>query len=245
DNAKNILMDEMRKRSIVTRYIITSNKKPTTQKVRIIAHSQQLIRVDYEKREEDKKTQNTILTIIKKEIGGVDAVIVSDYSKGILNKEVIKEAIKLANTNNKIIVIDPKQKDCEPYKNATLITPNNKEAALMINQEPKNDDASINKIGKELMEKTKSNILITRGEKGMSLFEKNGKITHIPTKAKEVYDVTGAGDTVVAAAALALTSGATMKEAAEIANHAAGITVGKVGTTTVSVEELKKDLTST
>src|SRR3989338_782662 len=143
---------------------------------------------------------------------------------------------------NKIIVVDPKPKHKDFYKNATLITPNHKEANEMANIAEEAEDADIEMTGKKLLEEMNSTILITRGGKGMSLFEKDGKITNIPTFAKEVYDIVGAGDTSVATVALALASGANFEEAAIIANHAAGITVGKVGTSTVSIEELKESV---
>jgi len=140
---------------------------------------------------------------------------------------------------NKIIVVDPKTKYAIHYKGVTLVTPNNYEAGVMANIEIKNKEDLV-KAGKKLLESLQSNILITRGEKGMSLFEKDGNITEIETKAKEVYDVTGAGDTVVAVATIAMASGASVKDAALLANYAAGIVVGKLGTATVSISELKK-----
>lgn len=167
----------------------------------------------------------------------MDAIIISDYSKGIVTKDLFDDIMKIA--GNKIIVVDPKTKYSVYYKGVTLVAPNNHEASMMANMEIKTEEDLIN-AGKKMIKAIDSNILITRGEKGMSLFEKNGNITHIPTKAKEVYDVTGAGDTVVAVVTMALASKAGMKEAALLANYAAGIVVGKLGTATVTVSELKK-----
>ena len=151
--------------------------------------------------------------------------------------------IELCNKKNKIVVVDPKPKHMKFYKNVTLITPNHSEAHQMTGYaEEEYLDENIEKMGDKLMKDLNSNILITKGEKGMSLFEKDGKTTNIPTFAKEVYDIVGAGDTSVATLALALSSGATFEEAAIIANHAAGITVGKIGTSTVSVDELEKSI---
>ena len=170
-------------------------------------------------------------------------VIVSDYAKGTITKNLMEKLIKLCMEKKKIVVVDPKPNHKEFYKYATLISPNHKEAHKMTGfADDEDSKGDVEKMGKFLLEDLKSNVLITRGEKGMSLFEKNGKITHIPTFAKEVFDIVGAGDTSVATLTLALAADASFEEAAIIANHAAGITVGKVGTSTVSIEELKMSI---
>ena len=190
--------------------------------------------MDYEKRDYlNKEIENKILDFIKNKIQDIDAIIISDYAKGVITKDLMEKIKEIA--NNKIIIVDPKPKHVNFYKDVSLVSPNIKEAKEMANKE------GIEEIGKELITKLNTPILITRGEKGMSLIEKT-ETTNIPTKAKEVYDVSGAGDTVVATLALALASNATLKQAATLANHAAGITVGKVGTSTVSIEEIKKSL---
>jgi len=235
DNSANILIEELKKRNINTNGIFIDEEKPTTQKVRILGQKQQLLRIDYERRGYlEKKLEVKIIDFIKKKINETDALVISDYAKGVITENLMKEIKSIA--NNKVIIVDPKPKHINFYKHVSLITPNTKEAREMTNKE------CIEDIGKELLTKLDSPILITRGEKGMSLFEKNGNITNIPAKAKEVYDVSGAGDTVVATLTLALVSGATIKEAAIIANHAAGIKVGKLGTSTVNIEEIKKEL---
>ncbi len=238
DNAKIILLEELKKKNINTDGVITSEKKPTIQKIRIMGKGQQLIRVDYEDDSEvNQETEKKIFDYVNKIINDVDAIIISDYAKGIVTKDLFNDIMEIA--GSKIIVVDPKTKYSIHYKGVTLVTPNNYEVGVMTNMEIKNEEDMIN-AGKKLLESLQSNILITRGEKGMSLFEKNGSITHIETKAKEVYDVTGAGDTVVAVATLALASKAAVKDAALLANYAAGIVVGKLGTATVTVSELKK-----
>ena len=238
DSTKKIIISKLKEKNIVTDGIIVDKDRPTILKVRVMAQSQQLLRVDYENKDYlDGAYENLILEYIKKNIGAFNAVVISDYSKGIIT-EGIMAAIKEIMKDKKIpLIVDPKPKHKEFYKNSSLITPNAKEACSMADCEE--DEAKINEVGKKLINELNSTILITRGEKGMTLFEKNGLITNIPTKAKEVYDVSGAGDTVVAALSLALASGATMKEAAIIANYAAGIVVGKIGTSSVSIEELK------
>jgi len=242
DNAKDILFREFTKRNITVDGVFSDKTKPTIQKVRILAMGQQLLRVDYEKVDSaDESIKKDILDFINKKINEVDAIIVSDYAKGVITKSVMENLIGLAKSKNKIIVVDPKPKHIDFYKGVTLITPNHREASRITNIEEQSDEAVL-RMGNNLLKRLDTEILITRGEKGIALFEKNGNVTNIPTKAKEVYDVTGAGDTAVAALTLALASGATTKEAAVIANHAAGITVGKVGTSAVPIDEIKESL---
>ncbi len=243
DETKEKLIRELKKRNIEVSGLIDDGNKRTIQKVRVIGRNQQLLRFDYEKKGyADIETENNIFNFILKKIDDIDAVIVSDYAKGVITKNLMKKLIELCNKRNKIIVVDPKPKHKDFYKNATLITPNHTEAYQMTHFLEEEADSNVEKIGKQLLTELNSNILITKGEKGMSLFEKNKNVTNIPTFAKEVYDIIGAGDTSVATVALALASGSSFEEAAIIANHAAGITVGKVGTSTVSTDELKKNI---
>ncbi|MBW2981200.1 D-glycero-beta-D-manno-heptose-7-phosphate kinase [Candidatus Woesearchaeota archaeon] len=242
DNAKNTLFREFSKRNINVDGIFADKTKPTIQKVRILAMGQQLLRVDYEKVDStDESIADGIIEFAKQKINEIDAIIVSDYAKGVVTKSVMENLIGLAKSKNKILVVDPKPKHIDFYKGVTLITPNHREASRITNIEEQSDEAVL-RMGNNLLKRLDTEILITRGEKGISLFEKDGNVTNIPTKAKEVYDVTGAGDTAVAALTLALASGATTKEAAVIANHAAGITVGKVGTSAASIGEVKESL---
>ena len=240
DEANKILVSELKNRQINTDGIFEDKHKPTIQKVRVIGKGQQLLRFDYEKKGYlDEGMERKIVDFVIKRIQNIDAIIISDYAKGVITKNLAEKLIRLANEKKKIIIIDPKPKHKDFYKNASLITPNNSEACEMLNVEEKNEEDII-KVGKKLLEVLNTPLIITKGEKGIAIFEKNGEITNIPTKAKEVYDIIGAGDTVVATLALALASNATLKEAATLANYAAGITVGKVGTSTVTVEEIKK-----
>lgn len=239
DNANSILMSELKSRGINTDGMIEDKQKPTIQKVRVIGKGQQLLRFDYERRGYlDAGMESKILDFVNKRIQNIDAIIISDYAKGVITEKLTQELIELANEKKKIILVDPKPKHKKFYKNATLITPNHKEASEMLNIEEKNDDSIIRE-GKKLIDNLNTSLIITRGEKGMTIFEKDDT-TNIPTKAKEVYDIVGAGDTVVATLALALSAKATLKEAAMLANYAAGITVGKVGTSTVRTEEIQR-----
>jgi len=242
DSTKENLMHELDKRNINTTGIVADQEKRTILKVRVFGRNQQLLRFDYEKKGyASHDTEDKILEALKSKIEDMDAVVVSDYAKGVITKRIMLELIAQCHKEGKSIIIDPKPEHKEYYSNATLITPNHNEAHQMTHfTEKQNVTEDVEDMGRWLVNDLKSSILITRGEKGMSLFEKNGNIKHIPTFAKEVFDIIGAGDTVVATVALALASGASIEQAAVIANHAAGVTVGKIGTSTVSLEELKR-----
>ena len=242
DGARKILMDELKKKNIDVNGILIDKDRPTTQKVRILGKSQQLLRVDYENNEHiHADLENSIIGFLEKNIKNADVVVISDYAKGVITHEASRKIMQLSNQNNKPIIVDPKPKHKEFYKDVALITPNNAEASEMSGIEGESDETAI-KMGNNLLKNLNANILITRGEKGMSLFEKNGSITSIPAKAREVYSLIGAGDTVVATIALAVASGADFKEAAILSNIAAGIKVGKMGTASVSVEEIKREV---
>jgi len=242
DEPKKILLEELEKKGIDVQGIFLDRDKPTTQKIRVLGRSQQLLRVDYEKKEHvHKDIEDSIIRFLEKTIKDIDIVAISDYAKGVITHEVCGKAIEMAKKCNKSVIVDPKPKHKHLYSNVDLITPNNAEAVEMTGIEDGNEEA-IAEIGGGLLRYLNSNVLITRGEKGMSLFEKDGSVTNIPAKAKEVYSLIGAGDTVVATIALAVASGADLKEAAFLANIAAGIKVGKIGTASVSVEEIRKEL---
>ena len=242
DEAKVVLLKELAKKEINTDGIFTDEDKPTTQKVRIVGRGQQLLRVDYEDREHiHKETENYLTKFLEKTIKDADTVVISDYAKGVITEKLINSLVGAAKKFGKVVIVDPKPSHMGLYSNVTLITPNNAEASEMADMEEGSDDA-VKKIGLKLLKALNTNVLMTRGEKGMSLFEKNGSITHIPAKAKEVYSIIGAGDTVVATIALATACGASLKEAATLANIAAGIKVGKIGTASVSIDEIKKGI---
>lgn len=241
DGAKEQLVTMLRRNNIETEFV-TDLKKPTIQKVRIMGHNQQLLRVDYENTSNiDEVMENKVLEKLKKIIPQVDGVIISDYAKGIVTRRVARSTVDFARQQNKIVIVDPKPAHKEFYRDVTLITPNSKEAGEMAGIVEKSEEDLV-RIGNKVMSDLNCNVLITRGEKGMSLFDMDGKIIDIPTKARQVYDVTGAGDTVTAIVAVALASGADLRTAAEIANHGAGIVVGKVGTATVTVDELRESI---
>ena len=243
DDAKNILLEELNKKGINTEGIFIDRGKPTTQKIRIIGKSQQLLRVDYEKKDHvHKDIEDRMISFFNKIIKQVDVIIISDYAKGVITPSICDKLIQMAKENSKAVIVDPKPKHKDLYANVTLVTPNNAEASEMTGIE--DGDEAVLEMGTKLLKSLNANVLVTRGEKGMSLFEKDGSTTHIPAKAKEVYSIIGAGDTVVATIALAIASGSNLKEAATLANIAAGIKVGKIGTASVSIEEIKREIES-
>ena len=235
------LKDGLRDRKIDVEGIITDASRPTTIKTRIIAQHQQVVRVDKEvKGSFPESIQRDIIARFEKAAETADAVIISDYGKGVINGPLLKRAIALANRRNIPVTVDPKIEHFMDYKKVTCITPNLSEAIAGMRYRDVSEDKDIYELGEKILKKLASkSVLITRGEKGMTLFEPGGKIKHIPTRAKEVYDVTGAGDTVISVFTLALACGAALSEAAEISNFAAGIVVGKLGTATVTQEELR------
>ncbi len=229
------LTNEFAKNRINVDGIVRAEDRPTIVKRRIIAHNQQLLRLDWEnKRDISPELESKLLRNLRNCIDDIDAIILSDYDKGVLTPLVAKEIIKLANEHGKIVTVDPKPKNAGNYVGATSMTPNRKEAMECIGL---NRIEDVEKLGRELKEKLNlTNLLLTRSEEGMSLFEE--KTVTIPTFAKEVYDVTGAGDTVISVFTLAAAAGATWHEAAKIANTAAGVVVGRIGTSTVTKGEI-------
>jgi D-beta-D-heptose 7-phosphate kinase/D-beta-D-heptose 1-phosphate adenosyltransferase len=221
--------------------LVVQAGRPTTVKTRVIAHSQQVVRFDRESREPiSAQSQEMLLRYLDKSWGQVDGIIVSDYGKGLISPALMEFIMQRKKKEAKLVAVDPKMNNFNLYAGATVVTPNRQEAEAAAGKEIR-DEGSLMEVGRILLERFASQaILITRGEEGMVLFEREGDVINVPTVAKEVYDVTGAGDTVISALTLALASGNAFPEAAVVANYAAGIVVGKVGTATVTPEELKK-----
>jgi len=224
-----------------SRGIFTDTSRPTTVKTRIIAHHQQVVRVDLEKKSPiSAKMEKQIIKFIKEE--SFDGILISDYNKGTLSRSLVSQTLSYAKRKKIPVFVDPKLENFFHYSPVTLITPNHYEAARIVNHECKTD-AQVEKVGQKILERISAPyLIIKRGEQGMSVFEKGKKVRHIPTVAKEVYDITGAGDTVIATASLALLSGSNIMEAAILSNAAAGIVVGKIGTAAVTAEELFSSL---
>lgn len=239
-----LLTNLFAEKKINTNFLVYENKRPTITKTRVIAASQQLIRVDREiKGHFSHLTENEIIKNITDILPKTNAVIISDYGKGAVSPNILKKIISLAEKCKIPVTVDPKIEYFKKYRKVTTITPNTKEAIEGMNAKNIKTDDALAKLGRKILKTLRSkSVLITRSEKGMMLIE-NDKITNIPTRAKEVYDVTGAGDTVISAMTLALSAKADLVSAAEIANFAAGIVVAKLGTATTSTEELKKVIT--
>lgn len=209
----------------------------------MIAHNQQVVRADRENTEEiSEKLGGEIIGFVKKKLREIDGLIISDYGKGVITYKLLSKLIELCKQNEVFIAVDPKETHFMNYQQVSLITPNHHEAGFAYGKRIK-DESILEEVGWGLLEKLNVEaLLITRGEKGMSLFEANRTLTHFPTRAKEVYDVTGAGDTVISAFASAVAAGANYKESALISNHAAGIVVGEIGTAQVTKENLMDEL---
>jgi D-beta-D-heptose 7-phosphate kinase/D-beta-D-heptose 1-phosphate adenosyltransferase len=223
-------------------------------KTRIVAGHQQVVRVDWEHTHSlPQKLNQGIIKFIKTNIDDFDAIIIEDYGKGVINMQLLEDLIVLSHSHKKIIAVDPKEEHFQYYQGVSSITPNRKELENAIrnlrlkdtsnrfrfNMDKLFTDKDVDLAAVEILKYLDlQSLLVTLGEQGMRLFEKNGRITHIPTVAQEVFDVSGAGDTVIATFTLALSCGASLLEAAHIANFAAGIVVGKLGTAVTTRQEL-------
>lgn len=219
--------------------LVQDPRRPTTRKTRILGGSQQVLRIDRETRRDIAgETRESIATYIQGAIPSVDAVLISDYGKGLLTPDLLARIIQQARQHGKPAIVDPKGLDFEKYHNAFLITPNKKEAGLAAGIEIVDQD-TLDRAAQTIFKKTGArNLLITCGQEGMALYEGTGAPYIIHSRARQVFDVSGAGDTVVAVTGLALSAGRTLRDAAALANLAAGIVVGKIGTATVTLEEL-------
>jgi D-beta-D-heptose 7-phosphate kinase/D-beta-D-heptose 1-phosphate adenosyltransferase len=238
DGIGRILKEELLKKKIDISGIVIEKNRPTSLKTRVIAHSQQVVRIDREKKEEiGKQTIKKILQKIEKFLKEVEVVVFSDYNKGMAEKNFVREIVKISKKFKKKIIVDPKPQNFEKFKNVTILTPNQQEAILYSHIEI-SDRKTLEKVAKKIMKNLKLEaLLITRGEKGMSLFTEEKSI-HIPAVTSEVYDVTGAGDTVVGALSVFLAAGFDLFTSVKLANYAAGVVVRKLGTATVTLGEI-------
>ncbi|OGP76061.1 MAG: hypothetical protein A2Z40_01900 [Deltaproteobacteria bacterium RBG_19FT_COMBO_60_16] len=225
--------------------IVIDRNRPTTTKTRVVAHSQQVVRVDREKKEPpDARASDTLRKNVRSAIREVDGVVLSDYRKGALSRELVEDTLVAARRSGAFVVVDPKQTDFSFYRGCTLITPNKPEAEAALGGRELSGDTEIMEGGKALLRKSNARaILITRGKEGMSLVERGRKaFFHIPAQARQVFDVTGAGDTVIGTVAAGMGAGASLRDAALLANLAAGVVVGEVGTAPITREKLARAL---
>ena len=234
-----MLTELLRKKLTDMSGIVRDRTLPTGLKTRIIAQHQHVVRVDREEtREMDGPVLEEALRRVEAHMADVAGVVVSDYGKGMITPALVRRIVSMARSHGKPLVLDPKSRDFGMYRGASCITPNQKEAGEACGMKIETDEDAV-ACGRRILDQVEAKcVLITRGEQGMSVFERSGEVTHIPTHAQEVYDVSGAGDTVVGTFSLAICAGASWKTAAYLSNVAAGVVVGKVGTATASMEEI-------
>lgn len=242
DNAE-LFRAELKKAGVSSDYLIVDLSRPTTKKVRIMAGQHHVVRIDHENKSPISiKVESELLSLVIKMLPGVDGVIIEDYAKGMLSESSVQEIIREAHELGKKVFVDPNMNTpANCYSNADVITPNKDEAAklscIAFRQFLDNDDFVI-EIGRKLKDEMRlRNVVITRGKDGMTMIDGNDAL-HLPTFAKQVFDVTGAGDTAIAAMALANISGMPLADSCVFANVAAGVVVGKVGCVPCSSQEL-------
>jgi D-beta-D-heptose 7-phosphate kinase/D-beta-D-heptose 1-phosphate adenosyltransferase len=241
DDSGRELLSLLEGRGVDASRVVTLPDRRTTTKTRLIAHSQQLVRADREDAGEiGPPHDEAIRRGLVDAVGRCDALVVSDYGKGVVTKAGLAAGVSAALAGGKVICVDPKESHFQSYAGVTAITPNQKEAGNAVGVRIV-DDATLARVGWELQRTLDAGcVVVTRGEQGMSLFMKGGEQVNLPTVAREVFDVTGAGDTVVSVMAVALAAGATMVEAALIANHAAGIVIREVGTASTTTDAIAR-----
>ena len=232
----NILMKES---GIISDGIIVDKSRPTTAKTRVIAGNQHVVRIDKEsKKDISPEIEKKLFNFLSSQIKNLNGIILQDYNKGVLTPGFIKRIINLANEKNVLITVDPKFNNFFEYKNVTVFKPNRKEAEDILAVKIKTD-TDITKAGSTLLEKLNAkNVLLTLGAEGIAVFEQGKSEKRMPTKARKVADVSGAGDTVIATLTMALAAGADIFEASYLANYAAGIVCGEVGIVPIEAEKL-------
>jgi D-beta-D-heptose 7-phosphate kinase/D-beta-D-heptose 1-phosphate adenosyltransferase len=241
DEDLNSMIDILNEKNVTAEFLVKSKERRTTVKTRILAHNQQIVRVDKETKadlsliEEDKIWKAAVNLIDQCQI-----IIMSDYAKGVITESLSKRLITHCNIKEKIVLVDPKGKSYLKYSGATLITPNRFEVAEAC-QLADFTQPLIEESGSKLLnDLSLKYLLVTQGEEGMTLFERDKETIHIPVELRNVYDVTGAGDTVIASLAVAMGGGVDFTEAAKFANRAAGLVVEQIGTTSISIEMLNQ-----
>lgn len=233
----------LKSKNISDKLLVTDITRRSTIKTRIIAHSQQIVRADREDRHEvNTEVEKEILKRFLSVVDDIQAVIISDYGKGVITLSLLEKIMTVCLERDIYVAVDPKETHFNNYKRVSVITPNHHEAGFAYGRRIQNEEDLL-EVGNGLLNRLQAkSILITRGPDGMSLFTADSAPRHIPTFAKKVFDVTGAGDTVIASFVVATCAGADSIEAAVISNTGAGITVGEIGTATVSMEQLRTEL---
>jgi rfaE bifunctional protein kinase chain/domain len=230
DQMGNVLRQLVSDRGFPTAGLVTDATRPTTIKTRVIAHGQHVVRVDREAKDDiNSEIQRSMIDAFKKELPSLDGIILEDYNKGVMTKSLIHEIISLALAAGKKVTVDPKDNNFFEYVGVTVFKPNRKESEQALGRKLK-DLVEVKAAGMELLNRLRAkNILLTLGEKGMLLIDQDGEAAHVPTMARHVADVSGAGDTVISTLTMAMAAGATVRESAMLANFAGGIVCGEVG----------------
>ncbi|MFH2037681.1 MAG: D-glycero-beta-D-manno-heptose-7-phosphate kinase [Candidatus Zixiibacteriota bacterium] len=243
DDASIKLSQLLKMKGISREHLINDDSRRTTIKTRILANNQQVVRADREDTEEIRgEIEARIVDRFNWLINDVDAVIISDYGKGVVTASLLSRIIPVCKEKNKFIAVDPKESHFFNYQKVSLVTPNHHEAGFVAGKRIKNEN-DLREVGKLLINKLNAeSLLITRGDQGMALFSSNGEVELFPVMAQKVFDVTGAGDTVISSFVCAIAAGATLSEATDISNCAAGIVVGEIGTATVGLPRLTREL---
>ena len=239
DNFGTVFNSLLSEQNISHHGIVEDDSRPTTAKTRVIADSQHIVRIDKESKETiNKKIQNKIFDYVKSIIKNLDGIVLQDYNKGVLSSSLISQIIELANKNKKLITVDPKFNNFYEYKNVTVFKPNRNEAEAILGMKIKTD-ADVSFAGNTLLKKLNAkNVLLTLGEDGIAVFAKGKPEKRMPTKARKVADVSGAGDTVISTLTIALASGANIYEASYLANYAGGIVCEEVGIIPIEIDKL-------
>lgn len=238
DAAGRRLVEALARLGASTAGVLTAPHGGTTQKTRVIAHHQQVVRIDRDAGAIDRRMAARLRDLALRERRRSDVLVLSDYGKGAVSQELLDALAALHLRAPFTWLVDPKRKNFSGYRRPSLVKPNREEAAAAAGIDI-TDRGSLVEAGRRLLERWEAGaVLISRGEEGMALFKPGGVVEEFPTLAREVFDVTGAGDTVMATCALALGAGGTLEEATVLANHAAGVVVGKLGTATLSAQEL-------
>ena len=233
------LVDMLKERNLETRGVVVDSSRPTTIKTRVIAHGQHVVRIDNESKADcPDHLVSRIVDAVRYNIRDIDGIVIEDYNKGVVTTEVIRQVVAIASKYEKIVTVDPKFNNFSEYKGVTVFKPNRREVEEVLGGRLKTEDDLVN-AGKRLLAMLSAqNVLLTRGEEGMSLFEANGNVMHVPTMAEHVQDVSGAGDTVIATLTMALAGGAGIREACVLANCAGGVVVGSVGIVPIEPPQL-------
>jgi rfaE bifunctional protein kinase chain/domain len=239
DHPGAMFTEMLREQGLDASGIVVDPDRPTTIKTRVIAAGQHVVRIDNESKQDcPLSLQSRIIDAVRADMASIDGIIVEDYNKGTVTRDVIRAVVALAREHGKPVTVDPKFNNFFEYKGVTVFKPNRREVEDVVGGKLKTT-ADVVRAGKTLLETLGArNVLLTRGEEGMSLFASDGSITHFPTMAQVVQDVSGAGDTVIATLTMALVAGAGINEACILANCAGGVVVGAVGIVPVLPEQL-------